>query len=52
MMHANNAMNKVHEANQLNAIKERVFKKHRYTYVRRKKQMEECMPPTTYEIYM
>lgn len=48
----NNAANKAHEQQQLDAIKERVFKRHTYRTVRRKKQMDECMPPTTYEIYM
>lgn len=37
---------------ELNSIKERVWKKQRFTLTRRKKQMKEVEPPTTFEIYM
>jgi len=37
---------------ELNSIKERVWKKQRLTLTRRKKQMKEVEPPTTFEIYM
>ena len=48
----NNRKNKEHEQQQLNSIKERVWKKHKMTFIRRKKQMKEVLPPSTYEIYM
>jgi len=48
----NNKKNKEHEQQQLNSIKERVWKKHKMTFIRRKKQMKEVLPPSTYEIYM
>jgi len=40
------------ERQQLNSIKERIWKKQKFTLARRKKQMKEVEPPTTFEIYM
>lgn len=40
------------EKSHLNSIKERVWKKHRFTAVRRYRKMQEVAPPTTYDIYM
>ena len=40
------------EKQQLNSIKERIRKKHKFTADRRKKQMKEVLPPNTYDIYM
>jgi hypothetical protein len=39
------------EKAQLNSIKERVWKKHKQTLQRRKKQLKEVAPPNTWEVY-
>lgn len=48
---AYNQKGKEIEKAQLNSIKERVWKKHKQTMLRRKKQQKDLAPPNTWEVY-
>jgi hypothetical protein len=52
MRMSDNLKAKETEKQQLNSIKELVWKKHKMTAIRRKKQMKDVLPPSTYDIYM
>ncbi len=46
-----NLQGKAVEKVMLNSIKERVWKKHKQTQIRRRKIIKDVAPPSTYEIY-
>lgn len=51
LMQTENKKRQAQEKSVLTSIKERVWKTHKSTFLRRKKQLKEFAPPSTFEIY-
>lgn len=51
MRSEDNMKGQIQEKAVLTSIKERVWKNHKATMARRRRQLKEVAPPSTYEIY-